>query len=118
MAITPFGLLKWYLSGCPTERIGAYGGVLTIAPVALRQISNETKGPQKGRTGLIANLPQRHRCDCQHPPVSSDFFLWDTRIDTTFNSPNGVIAMVSSLATKVHRTLHHIETDETMVCVR
>lgn len=30
-------------------------------------------------------------------------------------SPNGVIAMVSSLATKVHKTLHHIETDEAMV---
>jgi hypothetical protein len=29
--------------------------------------------------------------------------------------PNGVITMVSSLATKVHRTLHSIETDETMV---
>ncbi|KAG5652343.1 hypothetical protein H0H81_005364 [Sphagnurus paluster] len=29
--------------------------------------------------------------------------------------PNGVITMVSSLATKVHKTLHHINTDETMV---
>ncbi|KAL0947072.1 hypothetical protein HGRIS_013213 [Hohenbuehelia grisea] len=31
--------------------------------------------------------------------------------------PNGVITMVSTLATKVHRTLHHVETDETMVPV-
>jgi len=37
--------------GVPQKEIGAYGGVLTIAPVALRQINNETKGPQKGRTG-------------------------------------------------------------------
>ena len=29
--------------------------------------------------------------------------------------PNGVITMVSTLATKTHRTLHHEETDETMV---
>ncbi|KAF9533418.1 hypothetical protein CPB83DRAFT_845226 [Crepidotus variabilis] len=29
--------------------------------------------------------------------------------------PGGVITMVSSLATKVHKTLHHIETDETML---
>jgi len=29
--------------------------------------------------------------------------------------PNGVIAMVSSLATKNHKTIHRIETDETMV---
>jgi len=29
--------------------------------------------------------------------------------------PNGVITMVSSLATKVHKTLHGIETDETML---
>jgi len=36
--------------------------------------------------------------------------------DTMVFSPNGVITMVSSLATKVHKTLHGIETDETMVC--
>ncbi|KAG1877803.1 hypothetical protein DFJ58DRAFT_752768 [Suillus subalutaceus] len=29
--------------------------------------------------------------------------------------PNGVIAMVSTLATKTHRTLHHAETDEVML---
>uniref|UniRef100_A0A0W0F8X0 PhoD-like phosphatase domain-containing protein n=1 Tax=Moniliophthora roreri TaxID=221103 RepID=A0A0W0F8X0_MONRR len=29
--------------------------------------------------------------------------------------PNGVITMVSSLATKTHKTLHHIETDEVML---
>ncbi|KAL0071465.1 hypothetical protein AAF712_001322 [Marasmius tenuissimus] len=29
--------------------------------------------------------------------------------------PNGVITMVSSLATKTHKTLHHAETDETML---
>ncbi|KAF8894700.1 hypothetical protein BD779DRAFT_1502479 [Infundibulicybe gibba] len=31
--------------------------------------------------------------------------------------PNPVISMVSSLATKVHKTLHHMETDETMMPV-
>ncbi|KAG2157403.1 hypothetical protein DEU56DRAFT_764466 [Suillus clintonianus] len=31
--------------------------------------------------------------------------------------PNGVIAMVSTLATKTHRTLHHAETDESMLPV-
>lgn len=31
--------------------------------------------------------------------------------------PNGVIAMVSTLATKTHRTLHHVETEEVMVCL-
>ncbi|KAJ7172632.1 hypothetical protein C8R46DRAFT_158797 [Mycena filopes] len=29
--------------------------------------------------------------------------------------PNGVITMVSSLASKNHKTLHHLETDETMI---
>ncbi|PIL30524.1 hypothetical protein GSI_07224 [Ganoderma sinense ZZ0214-1] len=29
--------------------------------------------------------------------------------------PNGVITMVSTLSTKTHRTLHHEETDETMI---
>lgn len=30
--------------------------------------------------------------------------------------PNGVISMVSSLATKTHKTMHYCQTDETMVC--
>ncbi|KAJ3552242.1 hypothetical protein NM688_g4254 [Phlebia brevispora] len=29
--------------------------------------------------------------------------------------PNGVLAMLSSLSTKTHKTLHHLNTDETMV---
>ncbi|OBZ75883.1 hypothetical protein A0H81_04778 [Grifola frondosa] len=29
--------------------------------------------------------------------------------------PNGVITMVSTLATKTHRTLHHLDTDESMI---
>ncbi|KAG1754457.1 hypothetical protein EDB19DRAFT_1892451 [Suillus lakei] len=33
----------------------------------------------------------------------------------TSTPPNGVIAMVSTLATKTHRTLHHAETDEAML---
>ncbi|EEB86573.1 hypothetical protein MPER_16425 [Moniliophthora perniciosa FA553] len=32
-------------------------------------------------------------------------------------SPNGVITMVSSLATKTHQTLHRVETDEVMLPV-
>ena len=31
--------------------------------------------------------------------------------------PNGVITMVSTLSTKTHKTLHHAETDESMVSV-
>lgn len=30
--------------------------------------------------------------------------------------PNGVILMVSGLATKTHKTMHYCQTDETMVC--
>ena len=30
--------------------------------------------------------------------------------------PNGVVLMVSSLATKTHKTMHYCQTDETMVC--
>ena len=33
----------------------------------------------------------------------------------TYRSPSGVLTLVSSLATKTHKTLHHIDTDETMV---
>jgi hypothetical protein len=31
------------------------------------------------------------------------------------HSPGGVLAMVNQLATKQHKTLHHAQTDETMV---
>lgn len=31
--------------------------------------------------------------------------------------PNGVLMMVSNLATKTHRTMHYAETDESMVRV-
>jgi len=31
--------------------------------------------------------------------------------------PNGVIALVSSLASKVHKTMHHEQTDETMIAL-
>ncbi|TFK88792.1 hypothetical protein K466DRAFT_575189 [Polyporus arcularius HHB13444] len=33
----------------------------------------------------------------------------------TNSPPNGVITMVSTLSTKTHRTLHHADTDETMI---
>lgn len=39
-------------------------------------------------------------------------FVTDRRL---FSPPNGVLTMVGTLATKTHRTLHHLDTDETMV---
>ena len=35
--------------------------------------------------------------------------------DSDARPPNGVLTMVSTLSTKTHRTLHHLDTDETMV---
>ena len=38
-------------------------------------------------------------------------------LNPIFGRPNAVITMVSSLATKMHKTLHPIQTDECMVWV-
>ncbi|KAI0691176.1 hypothetical protein BC835DRAFT_1407314 [Cytidiella melzeri] len=38
-----------------------------------------------------------------------------SRLIVSYSPPNGVLTMVGTLATKTHRTLHHMETDETMV---
>jgi hypothetical protein len=39
-----------------------------------------------------------------------------TNTNTWFRPPVGVLTMVGTLATKVHKTMHYCETDETMVC--
>jgi hypothetical protein len=56
------------------------------------------------------------RCDCKHPvspPKSFQTLIMALRRKS--RPPAGVIAMVSTLATKNHRTMHHAETDESMV---
>ncbi|KAJ8700313.1 hypothetical protein PTI98_003354 [Pleurotus ostreatus] len=51
------------------------------------------------------------------PPRDDHRYMLNVITSAIVNTPppNAVISMVSSLATKVHRTLHHIETDESMI---
>ncbi|KIJ68942.1 hypothetical protein HYDPIDRAFT_80069 [Hydnomerulius pinastri MD-312] len=51
-------------------------------------------------------------------PPSTDYrYMINVVTSAIVNTPppNGVITMVSTLATKTHKTLHHAETDETMI---
>jgi hypothetical protein len=66
---------------------------------------------------IAFDIPSLSRCHCEHTTVSRSILFrpFGSSLNTINNRPNGVITMVSSLATKVHRTLHSIETDETMV---
>ena len=66
---------------------------------------------------IAFDIPSFPRCHREHTTVSQSFLFRPFGFFkcTINNRPNGVITMVSSLATKVHRTLHGIETDETMV---
>jgi hypothetical protein len=48
------------------------------------------------------------------PYASSSFICIITNV--TSSPPGGVLTMVGTLATKVHKTMHYCETDETMVC--
>ncbi|KAI1788498.1 hypothetical protein LXA43DRAFT_894527 [Ganoderma leucocontextum] len=51
------------------------------------------------------------------PPALDHRYMLNIVSSAIVNTPppNGVIAMVSALSSKTHRTLHHEETDETMV---
>ncbi|KAI0329832.1 hypothetical protein GY45DRAFT_827575 [Cubamyces sp. BRFM 1775] len=51
------------------------------------------------------------------PPTLDHRYMVNVVSSAIVNTPppNGVITMVSTLATKTHRTLHHAETDEIMV---
>lgn len=51
------------------------------------------------------------------PPETDYRYMINVVTSAIVNTPppNGVIAMVSTLATKTHRTLHHAETDEAML---
>lgn len=53
------------------------------------------------------------------PPETDYRYMINVVTSAIVNAPppNGVIAMVSTLATKTHKTLHHAETDETMLPV-
>lgn len=53
------------------------------------------------------------------PPETDYRYMINVVTSAIVNTPppNGVIAMVSTLATKTHRTLHHAETDEAMLPV-
>lgn len=63
------------------------------------------------------DFPSFPRCHCEYTTVRRSilFSTFWVFFNIRLIRPNGVITMVSSLATKVHRTLHSIETDETMV---
>lgn len=59
----------------------------------------------------------RHECNCQHTVrriYSHIPRMFDLR-GTFLRPPVAVLGMVSTLATKTHKTLHHAETDEIMV---
>lgn len=51
------------------------------------------------------------------PPTIDHRYMLNVVTSAIVNTPppNGVITMVNQLATKVHKTLHHAETDETML---
>ncbi|EGO20988.1 hypothetical protein SERLADRAFT_351219 [Serpula lacrymans var. lacrymans S7.9] len=51
------------------------------------------------------------------PPATDFRYMLNVVTSAIVNTPppNGVITMVSTLATKVHKTLHHADTDESMI---
>lgn len=65
---------------------------------------------------LTNSLFRRH---CQHTVRTFKLSSWALCIwvsETCFRPPNAVISLVSHRSTKTHSTLHHAQTDETMVC--
>ncbi|PPQ81212.1 hypothetical protein CVT25_015736 [Psilocybe cyanescens] len=65
--------------------------------------------------GVLKTLKQKNRPELS--PREDYRYMVNVVTSAIVNTPppNGVITLVSSLATKVHKTLHSIETDESMV---
>ncbi|KJA20267.1 hypothetical protein HYPSUDRAFT_68674 [Hypholoma sublateritium FD-334 SS-4] len=65
--------------------------------------------------GLLKTL--RVKGTPELPPAEDFRYMANVVTSAIVNTPppNGVLTLVSSLATKTHKTLHHINTDETMV---
>ncbi|TFY58586.1 hypothetical protein EVJ58_g6335 [Rhodofomes roseus] len=68
-----------------------------------------------GAVGLFKTLRQQKEADI--PPQLDHRYMLNVVSSAIVNTPppNAVLTMVASLATKTHRTLHRIATDETMV---
>ncbi|KAF8061567.1 hypothetical protein FPV67DRAFT_1563868 [Lyophyllum atratum] len=65
--------------------------------------------------GVLKTLKAKGRSELA--PATDHRYMLNIVSSAIVNTPppNPVISMVSTLATKVHKTLHHIETDETMM---
>ncbi|KAF8803514.1 hypothetical protein BYT27DRAFT_7225881 [Phlegmacium glaucopus] len=65
--------------------------------------------------GVLKTLKGKHKTEVS--PLTDHRYMVNVVTSAIVNTPppNGVITMVSSLATKVHRTLHGTDTDETMI---
>jgi hypothetical protein len=64
--------------------------------------------------GVLKTLKSKQNPEV--PPIQDWRYMVNVVTSAIVNTPppNGVLTMVSSLATKVHKTLHSIDTDETM----
>ncbi|PFH52428.1 hypothetical protein AMATHDRAFT_74220 [Amanita thiersii Skay4041] len=65
--------------------------------------------------GVFKTLRHKHKADVE---IVNDFrYMVNVVTSAIVNTPPpvGVLTMVSSLATKTHKTMHHANTDETMV---
>ncbi|CCM03699.1 uncharacterized protein FIBRA_05845 [Fibroporia radiculosa] len=65
--------------------------------------------------GLLKTL--RKGKETEIPPAMDHRYMINVVSSAIVNTPppKGVLTMVSTLATKTHRTLHHLQTDETMI---
>jgi len=65
--------------------------------------------------GVLKTLKSKGKQEV--PPIKDYRYMVNVVTSAIVNTPppNGVITMVSSLATKVHKTLHGIDTDESMI---
>jgi hypothetical protein len=67
--------------------------------------------------GVLKTLAPKGKSKMEVPPPQDYRYMLNVVTSAIVNTPPpaGVIQMVSSLATKTHKTMHHAETDETML---
>ncbi|KAF9050660.1 hypothetical protein BDZ89DRAFT_1057108 [Hymenopellis radicata] len=105
----------WTSRSHKRERNWLIGKLQEIALAKRLRITFLSGDVHCGAIGLFKTLKLKNKAEI--PPPLDHRYMINVVTSAIVNTPppNPVITMVSSLATKVHRTLHHMETDETMI---
>ncbi|KAH7889248.1 hypothetical protein F5I97DRAFT_1934198 [Phlebopus sp. FC_14] len=94
-------------------------GIAKMKRIRITFLSGDVHCAAVGVLKTLARSGGKNSRAVEVPPATDFRYMLNVVTSAIVNTPppNGVITMVSTLATKTHKTLHHVETDETMMPV-